>query len=95
MFALIANGPALFPTPGAPASEWVIWGACASVAVLLGGWGLLNLNRPERDTRVGMALLGAMVLTAFAILFVTARGHLRQVEENRAERESRNEGQRH
>lgn len=91
MSALFANGPALFPTPGAPASEWAVWGACATVAAVLGGWGLLNHRRPERDTPVGVALLIALVLTASAVGFATVRNLARQAEQNRLERESSEE----
>ncbi|HEY1186888.1 MAG TPA: hypothetical protein VGE74_04480 [Gemmata sp.] len=93
MLALLANGgPPLYPQADAPAGEWAIWGACVGAAILLGGFGVLNRNRPERDTVVGVALLCAMALVAGATLFAMSRGHARQMERNRIEREERDRG---
>lgn len=93
MFALLANGaPAPFPTSGTPAVEVAVWGACVSVAVLLGGWGLRNRNRPKRDTAVGVCLLTAMIFVGFATLFALWRNHDRQMERNQQEREAQDRG---
>jgi hypothetical protein len=83
MAALLANGPPLFPTPGAPAAEWAVWGACVSAAALLGGWAVRNRNRPTRDVPVGLALLAAFALVIGATVFAMHRHHGRVVEENR------------
>jgi hypothetical protein len=43
--ALLANGgPAPCPRADSSTGEWVIWGACTSLAAILGGWGILNRN---------------------------------------------------
>ena len=93
MLSLFANGaPPPYPMPDAPAIEWVVWGGCLATAAVLGGWALLNRNRPKRDALVGVALLGALVLVAFATLFVMQRTwdreqeRFRQIERERIER---------
>lgn len=84
MFALFANGaPAPFPQAASSASEWAVWGGCMSGAAVLGGWALLNRNRPARDTLVGVALLVALILVGAAAFFSMAESHYRQMEENR------------
>ncbi|MDY3561159.1 hypothetical protein R5W23_002420 [Gemmata sp. JC673] len=88
MFPLLANGaPSPFPTADTPARELAVWGACVSVALLLGGWGVLNRNRPDRYARVGVALLVAMILVAFAALFAMSRDWERQQARNERERQ--------
>ena len=90
MLALLANGgPPLYPTSDTPALEWVVWGVCMSAAALLGGWGLLNRNHPERDVRVGVSLLAAMVLVGFATVFVIQREWDREQERGRREWQER------
>lgn len=54
-------------------------------AALLGGWSLLNRDRPQRDALVGMALLGAIVLIASATVFVMQREWDREQERSRQE----------
>ena len=89
MFALLANGaPAPFLGANAPADELAVWGGCLAVAAVLGGWGLWNVNRPERDTAVGVCLFAAMVLVALATMFAMRRNYERQLEQNRIEREA-------
>ena len=88
MFALLANGgPAPFPRAASSPAEWVVWGGCMSLAAVLGGWALLNRNRPSRDTLVGAALLLALVLVVGATVFTVSGNHERQREQNRRERE--------
>jgi hypothetical protein len=89
MFALLANGPAIMPTGGASPGEWAIWGTCMSIAALLGGWALWNMNRPERDTPVGVACLLAFVLVCFASFYSTHKHFQRMWEESRREQEQR------
>jgi hypothetical protein len=95
MLGLLANGaPPPYPTPDAPAVEWIVWGGCMGTAALLGGWVLFNLNcsKRVRDTLAGVALLGAIVLVGFATLFVMQRSwdreqeRFRRMEHERIER---------
>ena len=60
-----------------------------SLAAILGGWALLNLNRPSRDTLVGVAILLVFALIAIATVFATGKNHERQMEPNRRDREQR------
>jgi hypothetical protein len=89
MFAvLLANGaPAPFPQSASSPTEWAVWGACMSVAVALGGWALLNRNRPARDGPVGAALLVAVGLAILATVFAVSKNHARQMDQNRQEQE--------
>jgi predicted metalloprotease len=57
-----------------------------SLAAILGGWALCT-NRPAHDTRVGIAVLIAMILVSGATLFAVSKNHERQMEQNRRERE--------
>jgi hypothetical protein len=84
MFSLFANGaPPPYPMPDAPAIEWAVWGACIGTAAVLGGWAILNRNRPSRDTLVGVFLSAAVVLVLFATGFVVQRDQQRKQEEVR------------
>lgn len=91
MFAfLLANGaPAPYPQPASPLAEWAVWGAGMSLAVLLSGWALLGRNRPAWDTRVGVALLLALVLGAAATVFALSRNHERETERSWKEHQQR------
>lgn len=86
--ALFANGgPPLVPQPASAPWEWVAWGGCMSAAVFLGGWGLLNRNRPARDTPVGVAVTLAFALVIGASALMVWRNHERRAEQNRLELE--------
>lgn len=93
MFALLANGGPPFTPAGAPVGERLVWGVCVSIAAVLGGWSVLNRNRPRRDTPVGVALLAAVILISAATLFAVGKNHARQMEHNRLEREARERGE--
>jgi hypothetical protein len=88
--ALFANGaPAPYPEAASSPLEWAVWGACMSLAALLGGWALRNANRPSRDTLVGLALLFALILGGAATMFAVSRNYKRHMEQDRKEYQQR------
>jgi hypothetical protein len=89
MLSLFANGAPPYPMPDAPASEWVVWGGCIGVAAVLGGWALINIDRPKRLTLCVLFLLGAFALVPFAGAFAAVRALHREDERYRQQHQEK------
>lgn len=87
MFELLANGAPPYPTSNTPAIAWLVWGGCFGLAAFLGGWAILNFDRPKRFILCGVALLSALALVAFAPLFVIAQTMKRNDERYRQQQQ--------
>ena len=85
--SLFANGAPPYPTSDAPAFDWIVWGGCFALAAFLGGWAILNFDRPKRFILCCVALPSALALVAFASMFVMVQALKRGDEQFRQQQQ--------